>query len=60
MAILINNDTKVMIQGITGSQGSLHAKYMLEYGVDLVCGVTPGKGVRKYTAYRYLIRLQKL
>ncbi len=49
-----------MIQGITGSQGSLHAKYMLEYGVDLVCGVTPGKGVRKYTAYRYLIRLQKL
>lgn len=44
MAILINKGTSVMIQGITGSQGSLHAKYMLEYGVNLVCGVTPGKG----------------
>jgi succinyl-CoA synthetase alpha subunit len=44
MAILINDETKVIIQGITGSQGSMHAKYMLEYGVKLVGGVTPGKG----------------
>ncbi|MGL5512878.1 MAG: succinate--CoA ligase subunit alpha [Sporomusa sp.] len=44
MAILIDQNTRVIIQGITGSQGSLHAKYMLDYGVNLVGGVTPGKG----------------
>ncbi|MHB1651314.1 MAG: succinate--CoA ligase subunit alpha [Desulfitobacteriaceae bacterium] len=44
MAILVDKNTTVIIQGITGSQGSLHARYMLEYGVNLVGGVTPGKG----------------
>jgi succinyl-CoA synthetase alpha subunit len=44
LAILVNKDTKVIIQGITGKQGAFHAKKMLEYGVDLVGGVTPGKG----------------
>ncbi len=44
MAILINEDTTVMVQGISGKQGSLHAKYMIDYGVNIVAGVTPGKG----------------
>ncbi|MBD3250578.1 MAG: succinate--CoA ligase subunit alpha [Candidatus Pacebacteria bacterium] len=44
MAILINQQTKVLVQGITGTQGSFHAKTMLEYGTKIVTGVTPGKG----------------
>lgn len=44
MSILINKDTKVICQGFTGSQGSLHSKQALEYGTKLVGGVTPGKG----------------
>lgn len=44
MAILVDKGTKAMIQGITGKQGMYHAKKMLEYGSDLVAGVTPNKG----------------
>ena len=44
MSILINKDTKVICQGITGSQGTQHCEQMLEYGTKLVGGVTPGKG----------------
>jgi succinyl-CoA synthetase alpha subunit len=44
MAILIDKNTRVLCQGITGSEGSFHAAKMLEYGTQLVCGVTPGKG----------------
>ncbi|RYL95356.1 succinate--CoA ligase subunit alpha [Sporolactobacillus sp. THM7-4] len=44
MSILINKDTKVIVQGITGSQGLFHTKQMLEYGTNIVGGVTPGKG----------------
>lgn len=44
MAILVDTQTKVIIQGITGQQGLLHAQYMLEYGVKLVGGISPGKG----------------
>jgi len=44
MSILINRDTKVVCQGITGKAGSFHARKMLEYGTQLVAGVTPGKG----------------
>lgn len=42
--MLIDEDTKVLVQGITGDQGSFHAKLMEEYGTDIVAGVTPGKG----------------
>ena len=42
--ILVNNDTKLVVQGITGSEGSFHTEQMLEYGTRVVAGVTPGKG----------------
>ena len=44
MSILINKDTRVVCQGITGQAGSFHTEQMLEYGTKLVAGVTPGKG----------------
>ena len=44
MSILINQDTRVLVQGITGRDGSFHAKGMLDYGTKVVGGVTPGKG----------------
>ena len=44
MSILVNRDTKLIVQGITGKQGSFHAQRMQEYGTNLVGGVTPGKG----------------
>ncbi len=48
MAILINKDTRVLVQGITGRDGSFHTKLMLEYGTKIVAGVTPGKGGSDY------------
>lgn len=44
MAIFIDDKTRVMVQGITGNQGSFHAKQMLAYGTNIVAGVSPGKG----------------
>ncbi len=44
MSILVNKRTKVVVQGITGSEGSFHSSQMLEYGTKVVAGVTPGKG----------------
>ncbi len=44
MAILVNENTKVLVQGITGREGSRHAQYMLQYGTKVLAGVTPGKG----------------
>lgn len=44
MGIIINRDTKVVVQGITGLQGSFHTRLMLDYGTLIVAGVTPGKG----------------
>jgi len=44
MAILINKDTKVLVQGITGREGEFHTRNMLDYGTNIVAGVTPGKG----------------
>ncbi len=44
MSILINKDTKVICQGITGKSGRFHTEHMLEYGTKILAGVTPGKG----------------
>jgi succinyl-CoA synthetase alpha subunit len=44
MAILIHKNTKVLLQGITGKMGKMHTRYMLDYGVNLVAGISPGKG----------------
>ncbi len=44
VAILVNKDTKVLVQGITGREGEFHTKLMLDYGTKIVAGVTPGKG----------------
>tara|TARA_Y100000758_G_scaffold295166_1_gene252859 strand:+ start:729 stop:1607 length:879 start_codon:yes stop_codon:yes gene_type:complete len=44
MSILVDKDSRVMVQGITGSEGSFHTAQMLDYGTNVVSGVTPGKG----------------
>ncbi len=48
MSILINKNTKVIIQGLTGREGGFHAKRMMEYGTNVLAGVTPGKGGIKH------------
>jgi len=44
MSILVNKDSKIIVQGFTGSEGTFHATQMIEYGTNIVGGVTPGKG----------------
>jgi len=44
MSILVNKDTKLVVQGITGKEGAFHTKQMISYGTQIVAGVTPGKG----------------
>ncbi len=44
MSILVNKNSKVLIQGITGTEGTFHTEQMIDYGTNVVCGVTPGKG----------------
>ena len=44
MSILVDKSSKVVIQGITGSEGQFHGTQMLDYGTNVVSGVTPGKG----------------
>jgi succinyl-CoA synthetase alpha subunit len=48
MSILLTEKTRVLVQGITGSEGSFHAQQMLEYNTKLVAGVTPGKGGQQF------------
>ncbi len=48
MSIFIDNNTTLLVQGITGRDGSFHAKQMMEYGTCVVAGVTPGKGGQKF------------
>jgi len=48
MSILVDKNTRLVVQGITGNEGSFHAKACLEYGTNIVAGVTPGKGGLKF------------
>jgi succinyl-CoA synthetase alpha subunit len=50
VSIFINSDTKLVVQGITGRDGSFHTKQMLAYGTKVVAGVTPGKGGQQFDA----------
>ncbi len=48
MSVFVNKATRLLVQGITGREGSFHAKQMIEYGTQVVGGVTPGKGGQKF------------
>jgi len=48
MSVLVDKNTRVLVQGITGKAGSFHAEQCLAYGTELVAGVTPGKGGQKF------------
>ncbi|HRT67517.1 MAG TPA: succinate--CoA ligase subunit alpha, partial [Bacteroidota bacterium] len=57
MSILVNKNTKLIVQGITGSEGTFHTSQMLEYGTNIVGGVTPLKGGIEYIGneeYKFL------
>ena len=44
MSIIVNKNSKIVVQGFTGSEGTFHAEQMISYGTNVVAGVTPGKG----------------
>jgi succinyl-CoA synthetase alpha subunit len=48
VSVFVDKDTRLVVQGITGRDGSFHAKQMIEYGTNVVAGVTPGKGGQKF------------
>lgn len=60
MSVFIDKNTKVMVQGITGSTALFHTKQMLDYGTKIVAGVTPGKGGQVVEGVLFSTLLKKL
>lgn len=54
--IILDENVRCLVQGITGRQGSFHTKQMLEYGTKIVAGVTPGKGGKRLREWMYIIQ----
>jgi Succinyl-CoA synthetase, alpha subunit len=48
MSVLVNKDSRIIVQGFTGTEGTFHAEQMIAYGSPVVGGVTPGKGGQKH------------
>jgi len=59
MSILVNNNSRVLVQGFTGKEGTFHAQKCIDYGTNIVAGVTPGKGESAIWVSRYLIQWKK-
>ena len=58
MAVLVTKESKIIVQGFTGKEGSFHSSQMIEYGTPIVGGVTPGKGGQEhlFTCMEYSFR----
>ena len=59
MSILVNKKSKILIQGFTGSEGTFHAGQMIDYGTQVVGGVTPGKGGQSHLGKPVFNTVQK-